>query len=87
MHLDLPRRKLLLQCDHDRGGTHIDANAHADSRMQPVSAGLPGWKSVQLLLRYLGVYAAVSSLLCASLFRADAGADPDDPAHADSDRQ
>jgi hypothetical protein len=55
-----------------------DANAHADSdrqRMQPVSARLPGWKGVQLLLWHLGVHAALSTLLCTSLFRADPGTD------------
>ena len=55
-----------------------DTNAHADTdrqRMQPLSARLPGWENVQLLLRHLGVHAAVSALLCASVFRADAGTD------------
>ena len=49
-------------------------DAHADcarQRVQPISAQLPGWKRVQLLLRYLGVHAAVPTLLCTSLFRLD----------------
>jgi hypothetical protein len=55
-----------------------DTNAHTDSnrqRMQPVSIRVPGWKSVLLLLRDLGVHAALSSLLRASLFKPAAAPD------------
>ena len=54
------------------------ADAHADSechRMQSVGERLPGWKRVHLLLRNLGVHAALPSLLCASLFRTDTATD------------
>lgn len=58
------------------GNHHTDPHADSDRQsMQPVSARLPGWKTVQLLLRYLGMHAAFSPLLCASLFGADAATD------------
>ena len=55
--------------------------------MQPVSAQLPGWNRVQLLLRYLGVHAALSTLLCASLFRPDAATDTNAVAEHDTGMQ
>ena len=39
---------------------------------------------MQLLLRYLGVHAAVSTLLCATLFRPDAATDPNAAAKHDT---
>jgi len=64
------------------------AHAAADRRrMQSVSAGLPGWKTVQLLLRHMGLHATVSTVLCASLFRTNAGTNADHHAHTDPDHQ
>jgi hypothetical protein len=43
--------------------------------MQRVSIRVPGWKGVLLLLWYVGVHAALSSLLRASLFKPAAAPD------------
>ena len=51
--------------------------------MQPVNERLPGWKTVLLLLRELGVHAAVSTLLCASLFGADSSTVRQPDTHTD----
>ncbi len=55
-----------------------DSQSHTDSnhaRMQPFRSRLPNWSYLQLLLRNMGLYAALLTVLCASLFRADPGAD------------
>jgi hypothetical protein len=46
-------------------------------RMQPVVVRLPGRKRVHLLLRHLGVHAALSTLLRAAVFITNTNADAD----------
>ena len=63
-------------CHGDNGYS----NAHTSlwpHLMQSVSIGLPNWSYVQLLLRQLGLHAALFALLCASLFGANSVADSD----------
>ena len=53
---------------------HTDSNG---ARMQPFRGGLPNWDYLQLLLRNMGLYAALLTVLFASLFGANPVADSD----------